>query len=283
MKTTKTLAWVVALGALASSFLSCSQTPAACQVGLAGSGNGYAVKYVVTGAVPACAMAPGFSVLQQGDIIGMSSYHPPTTGAEGSTTYNVHITTIALQSDTLGREAQTYELYTPPGYIPPNQQTAAQSAAATAAGQQMFSTAAFSSEDPAPNNECAVVNSSWKPAMASFAAVAAEPAGPMMMPPALVALPADAWEYQWSNMQVYVTAADQGVEYAGDLALTETVGGTPCTVQYHTIGLWPAVSCTNPNTGTADLDMCNPCAEPALGRATGSGISPDVKNNPEKE
>jgi uncharacterized membrane protein YgcG len=259
MKTTKTLAWVVALGGLASAFLSCTQTPAACQVGLAGSGHGYAVAYTPVGTMPACATAPGFSVAQLGDIIGMESYHPAT--ADGST-YNVHITTVALQSDTLGNEMLAYAGYMPPGND-------------TTMGDHAYALGTFANENPDANQQCQVDN--IQPAIQKFTAVAAEPAGPMMMPPALPALPADAWEYQWSNMQVYVTAADQGVQFAADLTLTETTGanGASCAVQYHAIGLWPAVSCTDMN-GNPDLDMCNPCAEPNLGRATGSGISPDA-------
>jgi hypothetical protein len=155
-----------------------------------------------------------------------------------------------------------------------------QTPAELASGQHLYSAAQFTDEDPGPNDQCPVTNSSWAPAKQTFTAVAAEPAGPMGMPPALPALPQDSWEYDWSNMQVYVTAADQGVQFAADLTLTETDGtGTSCSMQYHAIGLWPDVSCSRQiedGSFVADLDMCNPCAEPLLGRATGSGISPDA-------
>jgi uncharacterized membrane protein YgcG len=146
----------------------------------------------------------------------------------------------------------------------------------TTAGDHAYALGSFSTEDPNADDQCQLIN--IQPAVQHFTAVAAEPANPTTMTPALPALPADNWEYQWSNVQVYATAADQGVQFAADLALTETLGGTACTVQYHTIGLWPSVSCTKMFNGNPlpDLDMCNPCAEPDLGRATGSGISPDA-------
>ncbi len=105
MKTTKSLAWVIALGALASGFTSCSEPPTGCEVGLAGSGFGFAVKYTVVGQPQGC--GEGF-VPQRGDIVGMELYHPQAAGPTDSTTYNVHISTVALQSDTLGNEVDLY-------------------------------------------------------------------------------------------------------------------------------------------------------------------------------
>jgi hypothetical protein len=83
---------------------------------------------------------------------------------------------------------------------------------------------------------------------------------------------ADSVVYMWSNVSVYVTAADQGSQFSGDVTIT--VDG--CAVRYHAVGLWPGVPCDDGN-GNALPDLCNPCAEPDLGRFTGSGISPDAR------
>lgn len=45
--------------------------------------------------------------------------------------------------------------------------------------------------------------------------------------------------YEWSNMEVYVTAANLGNTFQADLTYTE---GT-CTAKYRVVGLWPLVHC----------------------------------------
>jgi hypothetical protein len=90
---------------------------------------------------------------------------------------------------------------------------------------------------------------------------------------------------EWSNVKIYVTAADYGTQFEGDVVDTRvTPTGDTCTVSYHVLGLSPAVSCnaldsmSNPETnddGTPKLDvtLCDPNADPAAGRETGSGIT----------
>jgi len=243
MKTTKTLAWVVALSAAASGFLSCTQPPAACQVGLAGSGYGFATKFTLTTAPQGC--PTGFTP-QLGDIIGMEAYHPQGAGPDGSTTYNPDITTMAMQADTLGNEVRVYG------------SAGADPSSGLGKPDQAYAFGTFVNANPDANNQCPV--GPIAPAVQKLQAVAAS------------SLPADSVEYAWSNVSVYVTAADQGTQFAGDLTITDNA----CVVTYHAVGLWPGVSCTGFN-GMPNADLCNPCAEPSLKRPVGSGISPDAQ------
>src|SRR5512142_1541769 len=100
---TKTLGWIVGLGAVASSFVACSQPKIECQVSLAGSTVPYIAKYTVKGMSPACAMSS--PVLRDGDLIGMEYYHPAT--ADG-TTYDDSKSTMAVQADSIGVEVGRY-------------------------------------------------------------------------------------------------------------------------------------------------------------------------------
>jgi hypothetical protein len=91
-------------------------------------------------------------------------------------------------------------------------------------------------------------------------------------------LPAQSASYVWSNVELYTTAAAQGTQFQADLVLTTDVSGQSCTINYKAIGVWPGVACEavdamgNP-TGMPNDDDCNPCSEPAIGRAIGSGIN----------
>lgn len=93
----------------------------------------------------------------------------------------------------------------------------------------------------------------------------------------------------WSNVEVYVTPASFGTQMSGELEdVRRTPDGAVCTIRYRALGLSPAVSCqahdeegeplTNPD-GTPQLDptLCDPEANPALGRFLGSGISPSTR------
>jgi hypothetical protein len=100
-------------------------------------------------------------------------------------------------------------------------------------------------------------------------------------------------KYAWSNIKVKVTASFNGLAFAGDLTYQvnttsedpATDGGTisqPCTATYRVRALF------NPNqipcdkviddAGTTGPDFCQclPYADPANGRATGSGFAPDL-------
>jgi len=85
-------------------------------------------------------------------------------------------------------------------------------------------------------------------------------------------LPAAARSYTWSNVKVYVTTAYPGTQMTADLEYSEG----DCSATYRVVGLWPAVDCDD-GSGKPAPELCDPAADPAAGRATGSGINPDFK------
>lgn len=93
---------------------------------------------------------------------------------------------------------------------------------------------------------------------------------------------------QWSDFQVYLTPASVGSQVGGHLKDTRKApDGSSCTVEYDALGLAPAVDCRkqddkgDPVKGSdgkfiADEGRCDPDADPAAGRFTGSGLAVDV-------
>lgn len=94
---------------------------------------------------------------------------------------------------------------------------------------------------------------------------------------------------EWSNLQIYVTAAIFGTQFQADLAdVRVAADGSSCTIRYRAFGLAPAVSCvaldmdmnpiTNPD-GSFQLDpgACDSNPDPAANRYVGSGISPSAQ------
>jgi hypothetical protein len=95
-------------------------------------------------------------------------------------------------------------------------------------------------------------------------------------------LPATDRTYSWTNVRVYVTTAYPGTQMAADLVYSEG----DCSATYKVLGLWPAVGCgvdADENGVEEDIDptLCDPFADPAAGRPTGSGINPDFKDRVE--
>jgi len=92
----------------------------------------------------------------------------------------------------------------------------------------------------------------------------------------------------WSDIKVYVTAASFGTQVEGTLSDARlTPSGATCTIRYKALSLSPAVPCQKLDDkgaplknadGTFQLDasLCASEANPALGRFTGSGISPNT-------
>ena len=103
------------------------------------------------------------------------------------------------------------------------------------------------------------------------------------------AVPALSVKYTWTNVRFYNTPASPGTQLVADLNYTRTEGqadggaGSPCTAQYHVVGLWPAVDCTaddlpdgGPPPEPTDVTKCSPDPDNSKNRPTGSGISPDL-------
>jgi hypothetical protein len=92
------------------------------------------------------------------------------------------------------------------------------------------------------------------------------------------AFPGTDLKYEWSNMKFLSTADAPGTQFAGHLSYAQD--GTTC--EYEAWGLWPAVFCGDADNKPDD-GACDPAADPAKGRAIGSGINPDfpVKCDPD--
>ncbi len=104
-------------------------------------------------------------------------------------------------------------------------------------------------------------------------------ADPATMTPGYCAVPVDLpktdLKYEWSNVQVLVTAAALGTQFQADLKIT--LNG--CSAEYTAIGMWPSVDCTSfdpaASGGPGDDALCDPEPDNAAGRPIGSGINPD--------
>jgi hypothetical protein len=99
-------------------------------------------------------------------------------------------------------------------------------------------------------------------------------AGPDAQP--TPAVPQQSFKYEWSNVRVYVKPSSLGTQLVGDLTYTTDTVADPdagtnahCSVTYRVSALYPQVACTS-------FCDCWPTADPTHGRATGSGINPDL-------
>jgi len=146
-------------------------------------------------------------------------------------------------------------------------------------GGKVYSIGPFSVTAPDANNICTV------PTLSPTHVVLAEiPA----VPPDDPGQPAVDAMLVWSNVRVYVTASSFGTQVQADLVDTRrTPTGQTCTISYNTVSLAPAISCRmtdadgNPMMNTdgtyvVDPTLCDPNPNPAVGRFTGSGISPST-------
>ena len=138
----------------------------------------------------------------------------------------------------------------------------------------------FITDDPGPDGFCDVTMTS--PAALKLPAVPSMPAGDAGMTDPL---PAVDLTLEWSNVRFYVTAAQPGTMFTAQLKYSKSVDGQACTATYDVVGLWPAVHCEGempgPDgkpapSGQPSEDLCHPCADPSVGRAFGSGISPTL-------
>ena len=143
------------------------------------------------------------------------------------------------------------------------------------------STGAFMVDHPDASGFCPV--SAMTPVMLDLKAKPAM-TDPMTMETS-PALPATKVVYKWSNVSFYVSPRLIGTQFKANLEYTKD----DCTATYEVVGLYPSVGCELVNTVTGcdgkDMEVhtgmpnqvaCSPCADPAAGRATGSGISPDL-------
>lgn len=270
----KTLGWLLAATALASSasIVACSQAPVQCQAGHAGSGLGYAVKYYPVGTPGAACAAPG-------DEIGFETYHPPGGGADGSQPDFSIPSRVSFRNASMGAliaaKAKVGSV-DPDGTNVENPEDSTH----TLAKNPAYALGTFATVEPV-NDFCPVVDP--KPAVQNFPLVPKgnpdpEKPGDMGKPE----VPASSVKYEWSDVKVYVTAAAQGTQFSGRLKYTED----SCSAEYNVAGVWPAVHCgvdkeVDDGMGgmmmvtVPEASLCCPSADPLGGRITGSGINPD--------
>jgi hypothetical protein len=177
--------------------------------------------------------------LLQGEILGLSKYNPLKEGEDD--VQDLTKASLVIRSQTLG------DINVDP--------------ALKDEAHEPYSLGDFVSVEPDDDDVCSVPELS----------VAEQDV------PAMGASPGIHIKYEWSNVRLIVTAAYPGTQMVGDLTYTNN----GCTASYSVIGLWPAVSCAGKDAqgnAVADPALCDPVADPEAGRATGSGINPDLKD-----
>ncbi|HRI67973.1 MAG TPA: hypothetical protein PK156_27235 [Polyangium sp.] len=174
----------------------------------------------------------------RGEILGLMAYNPLKEGEKYVQDYNK--ATLAIRSNQLGTIATDPMLKDD--------------------ANNPTSLGAFQVIEPDENDVCYVPTLS--PALQDVPANGTNPATQI--------------KYEWSDVKVYVTTAYPGTQMVG--ALKYTNGS--CTATYDVMALWPAVSCAGEDAdgnAIAVPALCDPVADPASGRATGSGINPDLE------
>jgi hypothetical protein len=202
--------------------------------------------------------------------VGFSSYYPQDT--KGQPDYAKG--SLAIQTAELGNLALTAEAAGVPN---------------TATDGTRYSIGAYSVTEPNDKDMCPVPT--LAPTHVVLAAIPAVPDDPAT-PDTDESVPGQAAidaTLVWSNVYVYVTAASFGTQVQADLLDTRVAAdGSTCAIQYRGVALAPAVACamldpdgkplSNPDGSTTlDPTLCDPQANPGLGRFTGSGISPNTK------
>jgi hypothetical protein len=219
---------------------SCTQPPVECTTGH----GGFAARYTLK---PGSKMGMGTCDTLVGEIVGLEKYNPEHTSEKQK--QDLTKATLAIRPSVLGQMAADAE---------------AAGASDTDPTHSPTSVGDFDSVFPDENDVCLV--QTMTPAQQAVPMINMDPARDV--------------KYEWSNVRVSVTTAYTGTRMAADLTYTEN----GCSAQYEVLGLWPAVPCEgydgmgNP-TGQPDITQCDPESDPAAGRAYGSGINPDFKDN----
>jgi hypothetical protein len=184
-----------------------------------------------------CASLPG-------DVFGVTAYVPnPENPGDG-------LSTLAIQSQTLGLLRQTGESANPP-VVDSNPNHFA------------YALGKFDTVFPGADGVCAV--SQLAPAEIALGAVDDPDAG--------LSQPATDLKYVWSNIRVLVTAAQIGVQLTGDLTLTQD----GCSASYHVTGLAPSVSCAAlDDAGNALTDDAGAFVLDPTQCSPTNGINPNV-------
>jgi hypothetical protein len=238
---------LAALGLLAfAPLLGCKAPKILCTTAHAGVGNvPFAVKYTLVSGTGDCAML-------KGGFVGIESY--VNGGKEQAPSFPKP--PVSIRAAEVGDLASAYGMDDLPA-------------------KMLTSTGTFMDERPGDDGFCKVGP------LSPVALTLPAKTDPMTMK----MLPATSVKYDWSNVSFYVSPSLIGTQFKADLSYTKDA----CTATYHVVGLYPGVACektvsvmacdgTNSDEGTGmpNDEACSPCADPTHGRATGSGISPDV-------
>jgi hypothetical protein len=187
----------------------------------------------------------------KGEKVGINTYNPD----DGNARPNLSKASIAIQTESLGTLGDDAEKA---GLPDPNK------------AHKPYALGVITNSNAEPvNNFCSVPELSV--ALQEFPE---QPEDKAMM---VDAVPARSVQYVWSNVQLYVTPIKLGTQFSADLRLTDDA--VECT--YRVIGLSPYVPCgvedpNDPKKQIVDLGACAPEPNVDAGRATGSGIDPDL-------
>jgi hypothetical protein len=154
---------------------------------------------------------------------------------------------------------------------------------------QIYSLGDFATAEPDDDNFCTVPTlSPTRLVLPEIAAVSDDPATADVDESVPGQAAVDA-ALDWSNVRVYVTAETYGTQMDGEVLDTRvTPTGDSCAITYRAVGLSPAIPCAalDPDgapllnaDGSFQLDpaACEPEANLAEGRPTGSGISASAR------
>jgi hypothetical protein len=228
MKTARAFrAMMAALVAAALSAGCADQPPVKCTV----ADGALAAKFYLVSGTGACSMI-------KGDTFGVSAYVVnPTNPGDGRSK-------VAIQSQTLGNLRATGEAATPPVVDADPAHVA-------------YALGVFQTVLPGPDGVCTVPALDAAEIKLGDVPMQTFDDGGTNGPQAATDV-----KYAWSNVRVYVTPAQIGVQLTGELTFTQD----GCTASYHVAGLWPNVSCDD-GTMKPDPTLCVP----------DNGINPDVQ------
>ena len=240
MKRILVLSTVLALAPGAAA--GCSQPRIDCMVGHASGIGAFAMKYTLK---PGSKTGDGSCDTVKGEIVGLEKYNPAS--AADPNKQDLTKATLAIRTTTLGQLAVD-----------------AAAAGVKVDEEKINSIGDFVSTVPDDKDVCTVPTLS--PSEGNFPSFGGNPATDV--------------KYEWKNIRVHVTPAYEGTEMVGEVTYTRD----GCSATYTVIGLWPATYCEEVDadgkgTGKPDVTWCDPAPNPDLGRAYGSGINPDFKDN----
>jgi hypothetical protein len=226
----------------------------------------YATKLIETNRTGSCAdySIAGFNADPE---IGVSSYFERDSRGQP----NYQRGSVAVQTAELGTLLATAQMYGGDNKV----------------SEKIYSLGKFSTGQPDDQNFCPAPTLST--AHLVLDAIPAMPDDPSTEDKdAFPGQPSVDIQLQWTDFKVYLTPASAGSQVGGHLKDTRTTeDGASCSVEYNALGLAKAVPCKKLNDNgdavmtddgdfTPDDDLCDPNADPAAGRFSGSGLAVDV-------